>query len=194
MVISEKTTEILIRTMRLFGLVEVLKLLTDDKITEISNAEGGIILLDQIQYVNDDGKYFIWMSILHYYVMNTLPVDVCDIWMRSLVKNGTPSREKPLFTIDWRNALKDEPVDRSTLRGAINILLSMLRYFGNSAIGNVNKKPLLVGVLITLFSFLSYTRCYELIGTKVLTQQLNSPAILRDIEGIRVDLTSKIDV
>ena len=126
--------------------------------------------------------------------MNTLPVDVCDIWMRSLVKNGTPSREKPLFTIDWRNALKDEPVDRSTLRGAINILLSMLRYFGNSAIGNVNKKPLLVGVLITLFSFLSYTKCYELIGTKVLTQQLNFPAILRDIEGIRVDLTSKTDV
>ncbi|CEP13276.1 hypothetical protein [Parasitella parasitica] len=149
---------------------------------------------DQIQYVNDDGKYFIWMSILHYYVTKALPADVCDIWMTTLVKDGTPSREKPLFTIDWENALKDNPVDRSTLRGSINILLSMLRYFGNSAIGNVNKKPLLVGVLSTLFSFLSFTKSYELIGTIVLTQQLKSSAILRDIEEIHADLTSKMNV
>lgn len=188
MVISEKTTEILIRTLRLFGIAQVLELLSDGKITEIDESEGGIILLDQIQYVNDDGKYFIWMSILHYYVTNTLPVDVCDIWMNTLVKDGTPSQEKPLFTIDWGNALKEHPVDRSTLRGATNILLSMLRYFGNAAIGNVNKKPLLIGVLSTLFSFLSCTKCYELVGTKLLTQQLNSPAISRDVEEIRLDL------
>ncbi|CAO0790357.1 unnamed protein product [Mucor circinelloides] len=188
MVISEKTTEILIRTLRLFGIAQVLELLSDGKITKIDESEGGIILLDQIQYVNDDGKYFIWMSILHYYVTNTLPVDVCDIWMNTLVKNGTPSQEKPLFTIDWGNALKEHPVDRSTLRGATNILLSMLRYFGNAAIGNVNKKPLLIGVLSTLFSFLSCTKCYELVGTKLLTQQLNSPAISRDVEEIRLDL------
>ncbi|KAI8643831.1 hypothetical protein BD408DRAFT_442307 [Parasitella parasitica] len=194
MVISEKATEILIRTMRLFGLGQVLKLLTDDKISEISDAEDGMFSLDQIQYVNDDGKYFIWMSILHYYVTKALPANVCDVWMTSLVKDGTPSREKPLFTIDWGNALKGSPVDRSTLRGSINILLSMLRYFGNSAIRNVNKKPLLVGVLSTLFSFLSFTKSYELIGTIVLTQQLNSPSILRDIEEIRTDLTSKMDV
>lgn len=193
MVISEKTTEILIRTLRFFGLGQVLELLTDGKITRIDEAEGGIVLLDQMQYVNDDGKYFICMSILHYYVTHTLPEDVCDIWMRTLVKDGCPSREKPLFTIDWRSALKKHPVDRSTLRGATNMLLSMLRYFGNAAIGNVNKKPLLIGVLSTLFSFLSCTKCYELIGTLLLTKQLNSPSLSRDMEDIRLDLKSKTD-
>ncbi|KAK4511646.1 uncharacterized protein ATC70_012862 [Mucor velutinosus] len=193
MVISEKTTEILIRTLRLFGLGQVLNLVSDGKITRIDESEGGIVLLDQIQYVNDDGKYFICMSILHYYVTHTLPEDVCDIWISTLVKDGSPSREKPLFTIDWANALKKHPVDGPTLRGATNMLLSMLRYFGNVAIGNVNKKPLLIGVLSTLFSFLSCTKCYDLIGTLVLTQVLDSSDLARDVEDIKLDLKSKTD-
>ncbi|KAL9543763.1 hypothetical protein MBANPS3_007963 [Mucor bainieri] len=193
MVISEKMTEILIRTLRLFGLSHVLELLSDGKMTRIDESEGGIILLDQIQYVNDDGKYFIWMSILHYYVTYTLPEDVCDIWMRTLVRDGSPSQEKPLFTIDWENALKKHPVDKTTLRGATNLLLSMLRYFGNAAISNVNKKPLLIGVLSTLFSFLSCTKCYDRIGTLLLMQQLDTPSLSRDVEEIKLDLKSKTD-
>ncbi|KAL0136582.1 hypothetical protein V8B55DRAFT_1540667 [Mucor lusitanicus] len=185
---SEKTTEILIRTLRLFGLGQVLELLSDGKMTRIDESEGGIISLDQIQYVNDDGKYFIWMSILHYYVTHALPEDVCAIWMRSLVKDGSPSHAKPLFTIDWGNTLKRHPVDGPTLRGATNILLSMLRYFGNAAIGNVNKKPLLIGVLSTLFSFTSCTKCYDLIGTSLLIQQLHATSLAQDVEDIRLDL------
>ncbi|KAI7905947.1 uncharacterized protein BX663DRAFT_498220 [Cokeromyces recurvatus] len=168
------TAEVLTRLIRLNGLSEVLKLLTNNQFSEIDCEKATIYSLDDSTGVTltTFDKYYIWMLILYYYVSRTLPQGVCDIWMSTLVKKGEPYISKPTFMIDWHNALKDKPLDKPTLFGATNILLSMLSHYSKMASNDISRKPLLIGVLRTLASFLNYTPCYKSVGTYVLVNKM----------------------
>ncbi|KAI9476409.1 MAG: hypothetical protein EXX96DRAFT_620866 [Benjaminiella poitrasii] len=168
------TAEVLTRLIRLNGLSEVLKLLTNNQLSEINCQTAELYSLDSSTglALTPSDKYYVWMLILHYYVTRSLPPGVCDKWMIALVKNGEPQTSKLLFMIDWRNALETIPLDRPTLFGATNILLSMLSHYSKMTSNNRSRKPLLIGVLRTLMSFLNYTPCYKTVGTYVLANKM----------------------
>ncbi|KAG2197739.1 hypothetical protein INT47_010675 [Mucor saturninus] len=161
--VSSMTAEVLIRLIRLNGLEEVLRLMTHNKIevqtdrAEIFDMEDGPKI-----YLQEHDKYFIWMIILYYNVNKTMPDYVCDNWMNSLVKDGKPLFNTLIFMIDWSTSqLIERPLDTATLFSTTNIILSMLRYFGNKACTDVKRKPLMVGVLRTLSNFLSHIPSYK---------------------------------
>lgn len=166
------TTEVLIRLLRMNGLEPVLKLLANKKDVRIDTEKQHIFNLDDVPglYLQEQDKYNIWMLILYYFVSKKLPEGLCSVWMYTLVKDGEPTKILPPFMIDWTTCLQ-RPLDRATLFGAINILLSMLRHFGNKACNDVRRKPLLVGVWRTLFDFLSNTPNYKNAGTLMLVRK-----------------------
>ncbi|KAI8989546.1 hypothetical protein BDB01DRAFT_547137 [Pilobolus umbonatus] len=187
--VSSKTTEVLIRVLRHCELSQVLEILTGKSFC-ISSSSVEVFSIDDAPglYLTEHDKYLIWMLILHYYVTKTLPDSVCDTWMNSLVKDGNPTMKKPLFMIDWSTALSS-PLERPTQLGAINILLSLLRYFGNKACNDARRRPLLIGVLRTLYNFLSYTPCYKITGALILAKNgLTIHSLYPEIQEIVTDL------
>ncbi|KAI9273349.1 hypothetical protein EDC94DRAFT_655269 [Helicostylum pulchrum] len=89
-----------------------------------------------------------------------------------------------IFMIDWTlSHLIETPLDRSTLFGATNILLSMIRHFGAKARNDVCRKPLLVGTWRTLSSFLTSTPCYKTADTLMLMRK--AAVIIEQIPEIR---------
>ncbi|GAA5796572.1 hypothetical protein HPULCUR_001945 [Helicostylum pulchrum] len=170
---SSMATEVLIRLLRLNGLEQVLRLMTNKEI-DIGIEKLEVFDMDDAPglYLQEQDKYCIWMLILYYYVNKSIPEFVCSNWMYTLVKDGTPTKSMSIFMIDWTlSHLIETPLDRSTLFGATNILLSMLRHFGTKARNDVCRKPLLVGTWRTLSSFLTSTPCYKTAGTLMLMRK-----------------------
>lgn len=168
--VSSMTAEVLIRLIRLDRLEQVLRLLTN--FNDDIDSEKMIFDMDYTPglYLQEQDKYLIWMLVLYYYVSKTLPEGVCNTWMNSLVKDGAPTKSLSLFMIDWTSSAFQSKFDRTTLFGITNILLSMLSHFGKKACNDVRRKPLLVGVLRTLFSFLSSDPSYKNPGTLLLVR------------------------
>lgn len=160
--------------------------------TTIDTSKSEIITLqDPLQLLEED-KYYIWMLIVHYLIVHTLPQGVCDMWMNGLVKEGQPNMAKVLFSIDWSDALKDQPLDRDTLYQSTNILLSMLAHFGQVTCNDIQKKPLLIGVLRTIVTFLSYVPSFLIDGTFELVNKFQSVEDLSpEIQEILTDLELK---
>ncbi|KAG2234823.1 hypothetical protein INT48_006740 [Thamnidium elegans] len=182
---SSMTTEVLIRLLRLNGLEQVLRLMTSKEI-DIGTEKLEIFDMDDAPglYLQEQDKYCIWMLILYYYVNKSIPEFVCSNWMYTLVKDGTPTKNMSIFMIDWTlSNLIEKPLDRSTLFGATNILLSMLRHFGTKARNDIRRKPLLVGTWRTLSSFLTNTPCYKTAGTLMLMR--NAAVIVEQIPEIQ---------
>lgn len=161
------TAELLTRLVRIGGIKDVIKIMTHKDSFEIDTTKADIFKLDTSPdlYLLEEDKYYIWMLVVHYLIMQRLPQGVSDMWMNGLVKDGHPNMSKALFSIDWTDALKDQPLDTETLYGATNILLSMLAHFGELACLDLQKKPLLIGVLRTLMTFLCCVPCYMVPGT-----------------------------
>lgn len=167
------TAEVLIRLLRMGELQQVVKLMTNKEIT-INTEKAEVFTMDVAPdiYLQAQDTYRIWMLILYYYVNNkVLPDYICSPWMSSLVCDGVPSRPVQ-FMIDWTTCnFLQQPLDKPTLFGAVNILLSMLKHFGSKACNDVRRKPLLVGVLRTLINFISCTPKYKIAGTLALIRK-----------------------
>lgn len=182
---SSMATEVLIRLLRLNGIEQVLRLMTNKEI-DIGIEKLEIFDMDDAPglHLQEQDKYCIWMLILYYYVNKSIPEFVCNNWMYTLVKDGTPTKNMSIFMIDWTlSNLIEKPLDRSTLFGATNILLSMLRHFGTKACSDISRKPLLVGTWRTLSSFLANTPCYKTAGTLMLMR--NAAVIIEQIPEIQ---------
>ncbi|KAI8362625.1 hypothetical protein BD560DRAFT_491562 [Blakeslea trispora] len=191
---SAVTAEVLTRLVRLNGLTEVLKMLTGNGGFEISLSSYAPFSLTETPglYLLHNDKYHLWMLILYYFVMKSLPQGVCEAWMNTLVKEGKPQMSKPLFSIDWTDALLSNPLDKATLFGAVNILLSMWKYFSQLACSDSRKKPLLVGVLRTLVSFLMHTPQYKVPGTLLLVNKLTKVLLITpEIRELEIELEFK---
>lgn len=188
------TTEVLIRLLRLNGIEEVIRYLTK-KDLEIDTEKLQIFdLVDAPgNYLQEEDKYCIWMLILYYYINKSIPDFVCNAWMNTLVKEGTPAKQMSIFMIDWTlSQMLETPLDTVTLFGATNILLTMLRHFGRKAANDIRRKPLLVGTWRTLSSFLSNTSCYKTAGTLMLMRSAHSIAEqIPEIQEIITDLEIK---
>lgn len=183
------TAEVLIRLLRLNGLEQVLRLMAHNEI-EVNTEKVEIFDMDDAPglYLQEQDKYCIWMIILYYYVNKSIPDYVCGTWMNALVKEGKPSNNMSIFMIDWSSSqLIDQPLDTATLFGATNILLSMLRHFGNKACNDARRKPLLVGIWRTLSNFLSNIPSYKPASTLLLMR--NAQCISEQIPEIREIIT-----
>lgn len=189
------TVEVLIRVLRANGSKHVLQLLTNFK-GKIDSGQGVILDIDDMPglYLQESDKYGIWMLILFQLIFKGLPEAVCSAWMNSLVKDNHPTKALSLFMVDWSTSdLLQRPLDRSTLCGATNILLSMLRHFGKKAYNDVRRKPLLVGVLRTFSSFLSCNPLYKNVGTLLLVRKMASLAEqIPEIQEIMIELDIKV--
>ncbi|KAI8380671.1 hypothetical protein EDC96DRAFT_561252 [Choanephora cucurbitarum] len=191
---SAMTAEVLTRLVRLNGLTEVLKMLTGNERFEISLSGYTSFPLTETPglYLLHNDKYYLWMLILYYFVMKSLPQGVCETWMNALVKEGRPQMNKPLFAIDWTETLLNNPLDKATLYGAVNILLSMWKHFSQLACNDSRKKPLLIGVLRTLVSFLMHTPQYKVPGTLLLVNKLTKVSLITpEIRELEIELEFK---
>lgn len=194
--ISGMTLEILIRFLRMpNGMSKVLKILTnndDDDIIETKSVQ--LFSMEETTgiYLTEQDKYLIWMVILYYYVTKTIPDNICQNWMDKLVKTGKASTEKPMFMIDWTPTLENKPLDRQSQIGCVNILLSMLRHFGNKACNDISRRPLLIGVLRTLLNLLPFSPSYKLAGTLILTRKaLQLKSLQPEMQEIVIELELK---
>ncbi|KAI8090315.1 uncharacterized protein B0P05DRAFT_530287 [Gilbertella persicaria] len=191
---SARTVEVLTRLIRLNGLGEVLKMMTgNDNFTIATDTYSTFSLTDTPGlYLLHNDRYYMWTLILYYYVMHSLPQGVCETWMNTLVKEGNPQMTKPLFMIDWTEALKNDPLDKSTLFGSINILLSMWNHFAQLACSDTRKKPLLIGALRTLVTLLIHTAQYKIPGTLLLVNKLAQIKLLEpELREIEINLENK---
>lgn len=191
------TAEVLIRLIRLNGIEQVLRLMAHDGIVlNTENAE--IFDMDDVPglYLQEHDKYYIWMIILYYNVNKFVPDFVCGTWMSALVNDGIPISSMPILMIDWSAShLLEQPLDTATLYSSTNILVSMLRHFGNKACSDVKRKPLLVGVLRTISSFLSNIPSYKPTSTLILMREAQNIAEqIPEIREIIADLEIKTGI
>lgn len=183
------TAEVLIRLIRLNGLEQVLRLMTHNGI-EVETEKAELFDMDDGPglYLQEHDKYYVWMIILYYNVNKIIPDIVCDNWMNSLTKDGKPSFNSFIFMIDWSaSQLINQPLDTATLFSTTNIILSMLRHFGNKACTDVKRKPLMVGVLRTLSNFLSNIPSYKPHMTLMVMREIKS--LVNQIPEIRELIT-----
>lgn len=176
---SCKTAEILTRVIRLYGIEQVLKLLTGS--TTINATQPSIFSLNGAAglFLMEKDKLYVWMLILHYLITNSLPQAVCNSWMSHLVKNAEPVISMPLFTLDWTETLKETPLDKDTLYAATNLLLSLFSHYGNRTCSDTREKPLFIGVIRTMISFLSSTLAYTIHGALLLTAKMGGTNTLQ---------------
>lgn len=168
--------------------------MTHKNLYQIDPTKASIFKLDCPSeiFLTEEDKYHIWMLIVHFSIMGILPQGVCDMWMNGLIKDGQPNMSKALFSIDWTDTLKNHPLDAETLCGATNIMLSMLAHFGELTCNNAKKKPLLIGVLRTLVTFLNYVPCYGIPGTLEVVKKFQDVKDLSpEIQEIMIDLELK---
>ncbi|KAI9260624.1 hypothetical protein BDA99DRAFT_512680 [Phascolomyces articulosus] len=165
--ISGISTEIIMRTLRFFGLDYVLYLLTGKKETFIKD-DGVELFSLETNNLDDHDIYVVWMTVLYNLLFQRMPDSICRHWYASILTNGRPSTVKPLFTIDWAMTAAQAPLSQQEQLSSLNILLSMLHYFSKKARGNGAKRPLLMGVWQTLLNLLPHCECYKRAGTLTL--------------------------
>ncbi|KAI8875026.1 hypothetical protein K501DRAFT_280764 [Backusella circina FSU 941] len=177
------------------GLDKVLCILTNDKVKINSEVVETFAIDDSPSiHLTEQDRYNLWMLILYYYATDKkLPDSVCNSWMNSFVKDGTPNRNRILFMIDWAPALSESPLDRPRQIGVISILLSMLQHFTCKACADTRRRPLLIGVWRTLCSLLTFTPCYKRASTLILIRRGDEIKGLRpEIQEIIIELEVKL--
>ncbi|KAI9275382.1 hypothetical protein BY458DRAFT_507246 [Sporodiniella umbellata] len=192
--VSQWNLEVLIRTLLYEeGYAFVLKKLTSDPNADITDERIQIFSMDEARvYLTERDKYTMWMIVLYYFVTHSLPDRVCRGWMDALIKTGQAKAEKPLFVIDWSPMLENRPFSKQGQMACANILLSMLNHFGNKACNDPSRTPLLIGVLQTLFNFLSFSPSYKVAGALVLARKVSSLTSLQpEMQMIEMDLETK---
>lgn len=172
--ISEQTTEVLLRTLRFDGLRGVLDQLLQAADTSLEVSSRLITVAfrrRQSLPITDHDLCFIWLCIITFYVFGRLPNDLNRThWFERVTKQGhlIPSAN-PLFVVDWSKS--DAKVDKVQQTVVVTVLLEMLRYFCSRALNNVAKKPLLVAVWRNLVGLLEALDCYGRPATLVLLRR-----------------------
>lgn len=186
--ISQMNVEALVRTLLYDGGFDFVrkKLMLD----EIKQDAVQLFSLDDTHvYLEEKDKYTLWMIFLYFFVTRNLPDVICQGWMDGLVQTGRAKMEKDIFMIDWKPMLENKPFSKQGQIMCVNILLSMLNHFGNKTRNDMSRKPLLVGVLKTLFNFLSLSPSYKVAGALILARKVSTVASLQpEIQLIEMDL------
>ncbi|RCI00917.1 succinate dehydrogenase assembly factor 2, partial [Rhizopus stolonifer] len=147
------------------------------------------LMLDEIK---QDAVQLFSLDDTHVYLEErdkNLPDVICQGWMDGLVQTGRAKMEKDIFMIDWKPMLENKPFSKQGQIMCVNILLSMLNHFGNKTRNDMSRKPLLVGVLKTLFNFLSLSPSYKVAGALILARKVSTVASLQpEIQLIEMDL------
>ncbi|CAO3670803.1 unnamed protein product [Rhizopus stolonifer] len=186
--ISQMNVEALVRTLLYDGGFDFVrkKLMLD----EIKQDTVQLFSLDDTHvYLEERDKYTLWMIFLYFFVTRNLPDVICQGWMDGLVQTGEAKMEKDIFMIDWKPMLENKPFSKQGQIVCVNILLSMLNHFGNKTRNDMSRKPLLVGVLKTLFNFLSLSPSYKVAGALILARKVSTVASLQpEIQLIEIDL------
>lgn len=184
--VSNLTLELLTRLLKRGNLKQVLQY--TGCIEEIETRHIQLINLEEAHskvYLTEKDKYLIWNYILYYFMTNSLPNSKNDEWMNSLVHSGKATTDKKLFMIECQEPIMDKHVQI----GCVNIILSMLRHFGNKACQDISRRPLLIGTLRTLFKFLSVSSSYKTAGTLILARKANELKSLQpEIQEIMIEL------
>ncbi|KAI7865014.1 hypothetical protein BDF14DRAFT_1112912 [Spinellus fusiger] len=167
---SDLTAEVVLRTLRREGLSTILKFLTgSEDSVNVKIVETFSLEESQSHFaMSDHDLYIVWMTILYYFLCNQVPSSICRHWISSLISKGHRPAKKPMFTLGWSSVAEGGPLTQTEQIGSINILLSMLRYFSKKARSNDYKRPLLMGVLRTLFDLLAHMDCYKRAGALAL--------------------------
>ncbi|ORZ12695.1 hypothetical protein BCR42DRAFT_419780 [Absidia repens] len=174
--VSEKSTEVLLRTLKYNGISGIIDQLLPTANVNLSDA--GRLLSISLKrtpsyiYITDHDLCYLWMSVVVYYVYGQLQQDTNRRhWFDRITETGelAPSTNA-LFLIDW-SEIRTHLLSSEEQTVVVTILLEMLSYFCEKAQSNGAKKPLLIAVWRNLVGCLEILKCYGAPGTLMLLKR-----------------------
>ncbi|CAO3596596.1 unnamed protein product [Absidia cylindrospora] len=174
--VSEKSTEVLLRTLKYNGIPGIIDQLLPR--TDVNLSDAGRLLSISLKstpsyiYITDHDLCYLWLSVVVHYVYGQLQQDTNRRhWFDRITENGemAPSTNT-LFLIDW-SEIRTHLLTGEEQTVVVTMLLEMLSHFCEKARSNGAKKPLLIAVWRNLVGCLEILRCYGAPGTLMLLKR-----------------------